>query len=210
MIPRMERAAGPAARVLLDAVDSVLNSNTLLLVADIGEPIQAQDPAAAVTAMIRDPAFGGLIATADADRGWGNWTVYDPELRRYVPDPDRNPAHMVRFDTTVTADPMDRAGFERHLRWLLTEAPSPYRTHLEPGTADRLIAEFCAEQLTDPDPAPWAFAAVRPDFLHDSGYYSGTPSGPAFYFDGAECDSCTAFHRTGDSILHLLLTNGSP
>ncbi|WP_327148122.1 hypothetical protein [Nocardia sp. NBC_01329] len=210
----MERAALPAAKALLDAIDTAINSNTFLLVADLGEPVQEQDTAAAVTTFIHDPGFGELIAAADAARCWGNWTVYDPELRRYVPDPDRHPALMVRLDATVTADRMDRAGFERHLRWLLTEAFSPYDKHVEPGTADRLVAEFCAELLDDPDPgaAPWAFAAIPPHFLHNSGYYSdsGNPSGPVYYFDGDDCDSCTAFHRDGDSILHLFLTNGSP
>lgn len=210
----MERAALPTVRALLDAIDTAINSNTFLLVADIGVPVAEGDTAAAVAALVHHPGFGELIATADAARCWGNWSFYDPELRRYVPDPDRDPALMVRLDAAVTADSMDRAGFEQHLRWLMTGAFSPYGTHIEPGTADRLIAEFCTELLDGRGPAAatWLFAAIPPHFLHDSGYYSdsGIPSGPAYYFDGGGCDSCTAFHRKGDSVLYLLLTNGSP
>ncbi|MFC9897850.1 hypothetical protein ACFVMC_29525 [Nocardia sp. NPDC127579] len=178
----MERAALPASKALLDAIDTAINSNAFLLAADMGIPVREHDTVAAVTACIHDPGFGELIATADAARNWGNWAVYDPECRRYVPDPDQNPALVVRRDAAITADPMDRAGFERHLRWLMTEAFSPYDTRIERGSADRLIADFCAELLDGPDSdgASGVFAAIRPDFLHSSGYYSdsGDPSGP--------------------------------
>ena len=106
------------------------------------------------------------------------------------------------------------------LQWLLTGACSPYHRHLDVERARSLVAGFLQYVLgsdSDPGPAdtgqmsgrlrPWAFCAVRPDFLLAEEYDPDRPC--PVYFGGCESDdTATLFYR--DRLCYLLLTNGAP
>jgi hypothetical protein len=202
----------PALTAILDALDEVLNSNTLLLKAHVGRPLTTETRPAALRELLDDQLFLELLYEADSARKWWNLAEWDDELEDYVPAPQL--AEIRRPGVELTVSPLTEPTFRQHLCRLLTETPSPYNMHCTPERAEQLAEAFCAE-LADDAPTvatPTAFAAVRPDFLHISGYYAhnNQPTGDPYYFDGGTSDTCTAIHHEGGQILWLLLTNGCP
>ena len=186
----------PAVDALLTAVDEVMNSNTLLLRTRTDEPVTAGNRLSILRAFVGGPLFPDMMRAADSARGWGN-------LRSGPVVPP-----MSGFELTELGE----AGFRARLTWMLREASSPYRRHLDAARTEAVIGGFLdwlrpgAAAVAGED---WSYWSVRPDFLYFTGYYSDEPPrSDAAYFDGSSSDTATYLHR-GD-ILMLLLTNGSP
>ncbi|MEU8513536.1 hypothetical protein AB0C76_18385 [Kitasatospora sp. NPDC048722] len=178
----------------LTAVDRAMNSNTLLLTAECDRPVTAANRQDVLHAFLRSTGFEQSLRAADVRRDWHNLT-----------GPAEHP--LLRDGHRAAVSPLDHPRFLARLRWMLTEAFSPYRHHYPTDEADQVVAAFTRD-LLGPDGPPWSFAAVTPDFLRSTGYHGGEePVHPA-YFDGGDSDSATLIHR--DRTLHLLLTNGSP
>lgn len=190
----------PAVDAFLSAVDRAMNSNTLLLTADCDVPVTAGNRQDVLHAFLRSPLFERLLRAADARRDWHILSdAYDGE-------PFGRPLLRAGFRATLT--PLDLPDFPARLRWMLREAYSPYDHHYPVADTERLVRGFTRELLgADQDPA-WSFAAVSPDFLRSTGYYTDEEPLWPVYFDGSASDTATFAHR--DHTFHLLLTNGSP
>lgn len=189
----------PAVDAFLSCVDNAMNSNTLLLTADCDVLVTAGNSQDVLHAFLRSALFEGLMRAADVRR---NWYILTDE---YDSEPFTRP--LLREGFRATVSPLDHAGFLARLRWMLCEAYSPYGHHHQAADAERLVCGFARELLGADDPA-WSFAAVSPDFLRPTGYYSGEEPLWPVYFDGCDSDTATFVHR--DRTFHLLLTNGSP
>ncbi len=189
----------PAVDAFLSAVDSAMNSNTLLLTADCDVLVTAGNSQDVLHAFLRSALFERLLRAADVRRNWYNLTDdHDSESFEHP---------LLRDGFRATVSPLDRAGFLARLRWMLREAHSPYGHHYPAADAERLVCDFARELLGADGPA-WAFATVSPDFLRSTGYHSGEEPQWPVYFDGGDSDTATFVHR--DRTFHLLLTNGSP
>ncbi|CAG6395074.1 conserved hypothetical protein [Actinacidiphila cocklensis] len=190
----------PAVDAFLSAVDHAMNSNTLLLTAACDVPVTAGNRQDVLHAFLRSALFEQLVRAADRCRGWYNLAD------EYDDRPRQRP--LLHADFRATMSPLDHAGFLARLRWMLCEAFSPYRHHYPAKEAEPLVRAFDRELLGAHGPA-WSFAAISPDFLRSTGYYSGEeePLKPV-YFDGGDSDTVTFIHR--DRTFHMLLTNGSP
>ncbi|MGW3208368.1 hypothetical protein [Streptomyces sp. NPDC001135] len=189
----------PAVDAFLSAVDHAMNSNTLLLTAECDVPLEAGNRQDVLHAFLRSALFPQLMRAADVRRNWYNLSdEYDSE-------PFARP--LLREGFRAMVSPLDPAGFLARLRWMLCEAFSPYGHHYPAADAERLVRGFARELLGADGPA-WSFAAVSPDFLRSTGYYSGEEPQPPVYFDGSGSDTATFVHR--DRSFYLLLTNGSP
>ncbi|MFJ8628631.1 hypothetical protein ACIRD3_38110 [Kitasatospora sp. NPDC093550] len=184
----------PAVDAFLTAVDRAMNSNTLLLSAECDVPVTAENEQDVLHAFLRSTAFEHLLCAADARRNWHN-----------LAEPSDLP--LLREGHLAILTPLTHAGLRTRLRWMLTEAPSPYGRHSSPADADRSVSAF-TRALLGPNGPRWSCAAVTPDFLRSTGYRTDeVPRHPA-YFDGGPSDTATLIHR--GHTLHLLLTNGSP
>ncbi|NXY98360.1 hypothetical protein HYE82_29105 [Streptomyces sp. BR123] len=191
----------PAVDGFLSAVDSAMNSNTLLLKFAVDVPVTAENQQRVLHAFLRSGLFEEMMYAADRRRDWYNLSDdwHADEI------PTERP--LLRDGFRATGSPLDAAGFTARLRWMLCEAFSPYGRHFAAPEAERLVGEF-TRQLLGRSGRAWLFAAVEPDFLRSTGYFSGEePLRPA-YFDGGDCDTATFIHR--DQVCYLLLTNGSP
>ncbi|MFF7977462.1 hypothetical protein [Streptomyces sp. NPDC007905] len=189
----------PAVDAFLSAVDHAMNSNTLLLTAECDVPVVSGNRQDVLHAFLHSDLFEPLMRAADARRNWHNLS------NEYEGEPLEYP--LLREGFRATVSPLDHAGFLARLRWMLCEAFSPYGHHYPAADAEQLVHGF-ARELLGADGPSWSFAAVSPDFLGSSGYYSGEePQRPA-YFDGSGSDTATFVHRGRN--FHLLLTNGSP
>ncbi|WP_405915249.1 hypothetical protein [Streptomyces sp. NBC_00728] len=194
--------AAPESRAVdafLSAVDSAMNSNTLLLTADCEVPVSAGNRQDVLHAFLRSALFERLMRAADVRRdGYDLTDEYDSE-------PFRHP--LLREGFSAMVSPLDHGGFLARLRWMLCAAFSPYNHHFPAADAELLVRGF-ARELFGADGPAWSFAAVSPDFLRSTGYYSGEEPLRPVYFDGGDSDTATFVHR--DRTFHLLLTNGSP
>ncbi|MEU9111733.1 hypothetical protein AB0D04_08070 [Streptomyces sp. NPDC048483] len=212
----------PAVNAFLTAVDTTMNSNTLLLKASADTPVTHANHREVLNSFLRDPLFHAMMLEADQERDWwmfheAPWQTPDPSLTNSM---DAGP-WLVREDVPLTLNPLDEAGLLARLRWMLCEAFSPYRTHLQEEHAQEIIRAFLWEVCSAHSGSAamqaghkqwlsqgWSFAAVQPDFLPSSEYYTEEPCPELSYFDGGKSDTATFFYR-GDVFL-LLLTNGSP
>ncbi|MCW3820290.1 hypothetical protein ONA91_38260 [Micromonospora sp. DR5-3] len=116
----------PAVDALLTAVDEVMNSNTLLLKARVGEPITPGNRLSVLEAFVHGPLFPDMVRAADRARHWDNL-----QSGRLVPGA-----------TTLKLTELGMAGFRVRLSWMLRTAFSPYRRHLDAAHADKVIDEF--------------------------------------------------------------------
>ncbi|MFF4213176.1 hypothetical protein ACFYZE_28265 [Streptomyces sp. NPDC001796] len=189
----------PAVDAFLSAVDHAMNSNTLLLTAECDVPVVAGNRQDVLHAFLRSALFERLMRAADLRRNWHNLS------NEYDSEPFEHP--LLREGFRATVSPLDRAGFLARLRWMLCEAFSLYGHHYPAGEAEQLVCGF-ARELLGPDVPAWSFAAVSPDFLRSTGYYSGEEPQRPVYFDGSGSDTATFVYR--GRTFHLLLTNGSP
>ncbi|MFD6891450.1 hypothetical protein [Streptomyces sp. NPDC059957] len=190
----------PAVDAFLSAVDRAMNSNTLLLTAECDRPVTAGNRQDVLHAFLRDPLFERLMRAADARRDWHNLSeAHDSE-------PFGRPLLRAGFRATLTA--LEPPGLPARLTWMLREAFSPYGHHCPAAETERLVRAFTRELLGADDGPAWYAAAVSPDFLRSTGYYTDEEPLRPVYFDGSDSDTATFIHR--DQTFHLLLTNGSP
>jgi hypothetical protein len=191
----------PAVDAFLSAVDSTMNSNTLLLKVATDVSVTAENQRHVLHTYLRSELFEKMMLAADRHRDWYNLS----EDEKFGGLPNERP--LIREGFLVTTSPLRYAGFVARLRWMLCEAFSPYGHHCSSADAEQLVRDVVHELLGQ-DGSAWLFASVEPDFLRSTGYYSGEePLRPA-YFDGSDSDTATFIHR--DRVCYLLLTNGSP
>ncbi|MFI5672485.1 hypothetical protein [Streptomyces sp. NPDC051704] len=199
----------------LSAVDSVMNSNTLLLKAEAVESLTVDNRQGMLDAFLRSDLFEQMMLQADRQREWYN-------LSDFIPDPDEGgnperegaPVRLLREGCRAAVTSLREEEFADRLHWMLTQAPSPYNRHRPVDESARVVGDFLREVLgpagSDGRAAErgWSFASVEPDFLRSSEYRTDRPPVRPVYFDGSASDTATLFHR--GPVLHLLLTNGSP
>ncbi|MFK0259461.1 hypothetical protein [Streptomyces sp. NPDC090445] len=191
----------PAVDGFLSAVDSAMNSNTLLLKFAVDAPVTAENQQRVLHTFLRSGLFEEMMYAADRRRDWHNLSddFHGDDI------PAERP--LLRDGFRATVSPLDATGLTARLRWMLCEAFSPYGRHVAATEAERLAGEFARHLLGRPDRA-WLYASVEPDFLRSTGYFSGEEPLWPVYFDGGGSDTATFIHR--DRVCHLLLTNGSP
>ncbi|MFI7358517.1 hypothetical protein ACIBTP_31895 [Streptomyces avidinii] len=191
----------PAVDGFLSAVDTTMNSTTLLLTFAADVPVTAENRRCVLHAFLRSGLFEEMMFAADRRRDWHNLS----DGSHGGGTPAGRPLVRDGFRGTVGA--LAPTDFAARLRWMLCEAPSPYGRHFTTPEADRLAGEF-ALHLPGRPGSPWQFASVEPDFLRSTGYFTGEePLRPA-YFDGGTSDTATFIHA--GHVCHLLLTNGCP
>lgn len=199
----------------LSAVDSVMNSNTLLLKVEADRSLTVDNRQGLLNAYLRSDLFEQMMIEADRQREWYNLSdfIAEPDQGN-APDPGGDRVRLLREGFRAAVAPLGEREFTERLRWMLNQAPSPYNRRLPADEADQTVEDFLREVLTpagsDDGAAErgWAFASVEPDFLRSSEYYTQEPPIHPVYFDGSESDTATLFHR--GPVFHLLLTNGSP
>ncbi|MCX5402502.1 hypothetical protein OHA37_01200 [Streptomyces sp. NBC_00335] len=196
----------PAVDAFLSAVDRAMNSTTLLLTAECEVPVTAANRREVLHAFLRSPLFERLMRAADARRDWHTLSGADGDADADADEPFGRPLLRAGFRATLT--PLEPPGLPARLSWMLREAFSPYGHHYPAADAERLVRGFIRELLGADDGPAWSCAAVSPDFLRFTGYYSDEEPLRPVYFDGGDCDTATFVHR--DHTFHLLLTNGSP
>ncbi|MFK0050004.1 hypothetical protein ACIQU4_39040 [Streptomyces sp. NPDC090741] len=199
----------------LSTVDSVMNSNTLLLKAEAGQSLTVDNRQGLLDAYLRSDLFERMMIEADRQRGW--YILSD-----FLDDPDESgnptgegaPVRLLREGCRAAVAPLRKEEFTGRLHWMLAKAPSPYNRHLPVDESARVIGDFLHEVLgpagngAGATERGWAYASVEPDFLRSSGYYTDEPPLYPVYFDGSVSDTATLFHR--GPVFYLLLTNGSP
>ncbi|OQD57547.1 hypothetical protein BM536_002010 [Streptomyces phaeoluteigriseus] len=188
----------PAVDAFLSAVDTTMNSNTLLLKVSTDVPITAGNRQQVLHAYLRSSLFEEMMLAADRDRDWCNLSDFDGH---------HNERPLLRDGFLAATSSLSYAGFRARLRWMLCEAFSPYMTHYTDADAERLAHDF-TQELFSQDGSTWMVASVEPDFLRPSGYFNGEEPVRPVYFDGSDSDTATFIHR--DRTCYLLLTNGSP
>ncbi|MCZ1008156.1 hypothetical protein [Streptomyces lydicus] len=191
----------PAVDAFLSAVDSAMNSNTLLLKVATDVPVTAENQRQVLHAYLRSGVFEEMMLAADHRREW--YFLSEPEEFGGLP----NERPLIREGFLATTSPLRHAAFLARLRWMLCEAFSPYGHHRSPALAEQLVRDFVHELLGQ-DGSTWRFTSVKPDFLRSTGYYSGEEPLHPVYFDGSDSDTATFIHR--GLVCYLLLTNGSP
>lgn len=211
----------PAVDAFLSAVDEVMNSNTFLLKARSGTVASGDNRHEVLTSFLRSRLFHEMMLQADQERAW--WMFH--EFPWQTPDPSLETASdsspwLVLGDAELTLHPMTETDFLARLKWMLCEAFSPYRGHLMETRADEIIGACVCEVFGTGDQGSrhaitieralcgWSFAAVEPDFLPSTEYYTGKDCPDLAYFDGGNSDTATLAYR--NDVLLLLLTNGSP
>jgi hypothetical protein len=190
-------AVGPVD-AFLNAADTVMNGNTLLLKARMDEQVSDDNRARVLEGFIKGPLFEDMIRRAYRQRGWGDMDEGSPVID----------------GGTLEVRDMSQAQFTQRLRWMLTEAFSPYNHHCGAQHAGELsddVHEWLQAQLphNPTQQRSWSYADVAPTFLRRTGYYDHLPHPhEAAFFDGSASDTATLIYE-GDVLL-LLLTNGSP
>ncbi|MEU9303183.1 hypothetical protein [Streptomyces sp. NPDC048269] len=199
----------------LSAVDSVMNSNTLLLKVEADQPLTVGNRQGVLEAYLRSDLFEQMMLEADRQREWYNLSGFIAEPGESGDAaPGGGPVRLLREGFQAAVTPLGEGEFAQRLHWMLSRAPSPYSRRLPTAEADQVVQDFLREVLApagrDGGPAEWgwAFASVEPDFLRSSEYYTQEPPLRPVYFDGSESDTATLFHR--GPVFCLLLTNGSP
>lgn len=191
----------PAVDAFLSAVDSAMNSNTLLLKVATDLSVTAENQQHVLHTYLRSGLFEEMMLAADRHRDWYNLS----EDEDFGGLPNERP--LIREGFLATTSPLRCAGFLARMRWMLCEAFSPYGQHCSPAEAEQLVRDFVHELLGQ-NASAWLFASVEPDFLRSTGYYSGEEPLRPTYFAGGNSDTATFIHR--DRVCYLLLTNGSP
>jgi hypothetical protein len=210
-------------RALIGAVDSAMNSTTVLLKGQTNIAIDETTRRSIFSGLIRD-AFVEMFLEFDRLSGLCNYHEWD----KAGPHPWPEIARLIRPEVYHKLKPMSVLGFAERLHWMLRTALSPHHMHTDEPTARRLIQGFYTDlfgpaEWTVDSPLiaaaglpkwiahSWTFYDVVPDFLHSSGYWNEeekAPENTPTYFDSGEADSCTFFFK--DTVFYLLLTNGCP
>lgn len=211
----------PGVSAFLDAVDTVMNSNTFLLKVRVDRPITVGGLRDTLGRFLGGPLFGDMMLAADRTRDW--WMLHHApfEVNEKEDTGWRVQNGLVLDDARLDLGRIDIVAFTARLRWMLREAPSPYRRHLGEEHAQDLIGALFRDlfgPLSWPLATPmaqrcwaearWSFYTLRPDFLRSTEYYTGKPCPDLAYFDGGAADTAMFFYQ--DDVFYLLLTNGSP
>lgn len=202
----------PKVADFLNAVDTVMNSNTFLL--DAGHRLGALSGQNLERYVLSGPFHREMLHN-DAKRDWHNFH----EVARYgsgktmswVPQEGQFPVPNLKIKPTMVSFDQFRA----RLLWCLTEARCYYQHsgtgHLPDGQAVTMVDAFidCLD-------AKQAFhgAFLEPDFLFGIDYWGYSeqdlPEGCLGYFGGPGNPNDTATVWTCSSGGYLLLTNGTP
>jgi hypothetical protein len=175
----------------LDAVDRVMNSNTLLVEGarppgEIGESLAT---------FLHSPAFLEAFLQQDLARHWTNHHEWgEPPVPR--------PGTPVLEGAAPVLSPLTLREAGERMAWYLEGAPSWYACRLVAGAAGPL-AGGCLAALAEQLPGVQA-ASLSVDFLRAR---SRADEGLA-YFDDTPCDGAILFWNTDRLV--ILLTNGSP
>lgn len=124
----------------LSAVDSVMNSNTLLLKVEAGQALTVDNRQGLLDAYLRSDLFEQMMREADRRREWYN-------LSDFITDPDESesPAQgspavgLLREGFRAAVTPLGEEEFSERLHWMLSRAPSPYNLRLPADEADRVV-----------------------------------------------------------------------
>ena len=177
----------------LDAVDHVMNSNTLLLWA-------ARPPgevAVSLASFLHGPGFLPAFLQQDLERNWHNYHEWSESLAP-------RPGTPVIPGAVPVLSPLTAEEARGRLAWCLHGATSWYG-HRAPAEEARALAEGFWAALGERLPGLSA-ASLGPGFLWRRGEEEeGTRLA---YFDGTPCDGALLFWNQEQ--LALLLTNGSP
>jgi hypothetical protein len=210
----------PATSVLLNTIDSTMNSNTMLFKVRADQLLTTINYQAVLNQFLRSSLFREMFLEVDQLRRLLSYIIFVNGQPVSPPLPES----FVQESFPLTLTSMNEYTFAERIDWMLTTAFSPYRTHISESRAQEVIRDFFWEVFA-PESWPleqsstrrywgehaWLFYDVAPNFLHSTGYFNAPeeyePSDFA-YFDGGEADTCTFFYR--DDIFYLLLTNGSP
>jgi hypothetical protein len=188
-------------KLFLDAVDSVLNSNTFLL----PFAIHADGLEISLLRFLKSDNVTGLLAQQDMDRGWYNLHYFDSATDRYR----RREGHILKdgIQLEVSKPAVDQ---REYLIAMLTGDTSKgrffsfYATQKNRKDAERVVDEFTS--FLSPD-GGWDLFVVRPDFLKSAADVSNKDDLRYFESDSAN-DTATIISCNEKGF--LLLTNGIP
>lgn len=209
MTPSTPTHKDPRVRALLDALDQVLNSNTLLLCARIDPPASPEHLREQLTAWLHTAEFREQMLEQDRERDWYNFHTFGdephavPRAGDFVPPGARLSGEVLSSEAAVA-----------HLCGLLTSPLSFYQRQLDEAKAQHLVREAWAALA--PGAAPMVLR-LAPDFLHarahdevddvDDVVVDPLESDMLRYFDGFEFDG--ALVVAAGTTAWMLLTNGS-
>ncbi|MCX4457744.1 hypothetical protein OOK58_37975 [Streptomyces sp. NBC_01728] len=106
----------PAVDAFLSAVDSAMNSNTLLLKVATDVSVTAKNQWHVLHTYLRSGLFEEMMLAADRHRDWYNLS----EDEDFAGLPNERP--LIREGFLATTSPLRYAGFVARLRWMLCEA----------------------------------------------------------------------------------------
>lgn len=198
----------------LRTVDSVLNSNTFLLIIPLIE--QPKDLKGFLSEFIRSKQFKELMIDQDKIRSLGCYSYYDfiegevVEVRNYI-------GEFYKPNFELSMEKISYDGLEKILLSMITTNKSIYKKQLSSDNASPIVNMFLdkifkgnnMKDLTD----KWNIYSVKPNFLNKT-YIINENSGEEeqnerfCYFDDWGFDSCTVFYNK--KRLYMLLTNGMP
>lgn len=198
----------------LRTVDSVLNSNTFLLVIPlIGQP---KDLKGFLSEFIRSKQFKELMIEQDNIRSLGCYSYYD-FIEGEVVEVINYSGEFYKPNFELSMEKISYDGLEKILLNMITTNKSFYKKQLSSYNASPIVNMFLdkifkgnnIKNLTD----EWNIYSVKPNFLNTT-YMINKNSGEEeqnkrlCYFDDCGFDSCTVFYNK--ERLYMLLTNGMP
>lgn len=198
----------------LRTVDSVLNSNTFLLVISlIGQP---KDLKGFLSEFISSKQFKELMIEQDKIHSLGCYSYYD-FIEGEVVEVINYSGEFYKPNFELSMEKISYDGLEKILLNMITTNKSIYKKQLSSDIASPIVNMFLdkifkgknIKNLTD----EWNIYSVKPNFLNTT-YMIDKNSGEEeqnkrlCYFDDCGFDSCTVFYNK--ERLYMLLTNGMP
>jgi hypothetical protein len=197
----------------LDAVDTVLNSNTFLFELPLNGSLEKNVWLLKLDTYLRSKDFNDSIFNQDATRKWYNYyTFTENDFVRYS-------ASFLKenFQLEVTAYPKNPTEYleamlvdERNIKVPETGLffSSPYRKGIHKLVAKGLVSSFIEELFEKQD---WSLWTIKPNFLYT--YEELEPilgDNPKIlaYFEETKCASNSASLLLSTARSFLLLTNG--
>lgn len=149
----------------LDAVDSVMNSNTFLLpFTEIDN--KPRNNIELIYEYLHSDFFPELMYQNDNLRELYNFHDYDIINDDLVYSPTKD-SWLTDNEIEVTEE-LDFEKFKALLKWYLTKSFSPYDKHLGELEAQILVDRFC-ERLIDIRTDKFGALSLKPNFLHNTG-----------------------------------------
>lgn len=198
----------------LRTVDSVLNSNTFLLVIPlIGQP---KDLKRFLSEFIKSKKFKELMIEQDKIRSLGCYNYYD-FIEGEVVEAINYSGEFCKPNFELSMEKMSYGSLEKILLNMITTNKSFYKKQLSSYNASPIVNMFLdkifkgnnIKKLTD----EWNIYSVKPNFLNttyiiDENSRKEEQNERFCYFDDWGFDSCTVFYNK--ERLYMLLTNGRP